>query len=364
MNRFLFPLITAAALVALAAGCTANAESVPPDGKAGRAAGLGARVEVAEVQPTAAALDLSLTGEVEGAEDARLASALGGYVESVRVRSGDTVQKGQLLVAVDRALYGAAYDQAKAQRDLAETELGRLEQMGDAVSPSQVSQAATQLAVAEASLKQASVRLRRASVVAPFAGVVSDVAVSEGEVAGPGNPVVRLVQLDPVKVIAQISDRDVVTLTPGMPAIVSAAAIGTQLTGEVVQVSPIGNGNTRSFEVEISVDNPDRVLLPGMVTRVSLTRDLGQEIVLPQDWVISKREGHGVFVESGGTASWTPVTLGQVLHNQVIVEDGLQPGQRVIMTGHRELLDGDEVLVAREGVCCTDGRVSYTATGE
>ena len=101
-----------------------------------------------------------------------LASALGGYVESVKVRSGDRVSKGQLLVAVDRALYGAAYSQAEAQRDLAKVELGRLQKMGDAVSPSQLSQAETQLKVAEAGLQQASVRLRRASVVAPLAAAL------------------------------------------------------------------------------------------------------------------------------------------------------------------------------------------------
>lgn len=352
-------VIAAAALALAVAGCTASAESDGPRPPTAAEVSEGTRVEVATMQPTEASLSLSLTGEVEGSRDALLASALGGYVEDVRVETGDTVRRGQLLVAVDRALYGAAYAQAEAQRDLAKTEFERLVKMGDGVSDSQRAQAETQLKVAEAGLKQASVRLQRASVVAPFDGVVSAVAVEEGEVAGPGNPVTRIVQLDPVHVVAQVSDRDVVSLQPGLQVQVTAAAIGRQLTGEVRQISPIGDGNTRSFQVEVKVDNPEQVLRPGMVSRVQVDRSLGERMVVPQDWVISRSDGHGVFVEVEGAARWRPVRLGQVLHNQVIVEEGLQPGDRVIMVGHRELIEGDGVLVAREGTCCTDGRVAY-----
>lgn len=357
LARPAWPLLVLGA-VALA-GCTANADhsegparsTVPSEGR---------RVEVAVVTASPATLDLSLSGEVEGVKDANLASALGGYVESVRVEDGDSVQSGQLLVAVDRQLYGAAYAQAEAQRDMAKTEYERLVKMGDGVSDSQRTQSETQVKVAEAQLRQASVRLQRASVVAPFAGVVSQVNVSPGEVAGPGTPVVRIVQLDPVHVVASVSDRDVVALREGQEATVTAAAIGQQLTGRVHRVSPVGSANTRSFEVEVEVANPDRVLLPGMVARVDLQTDMGSAIVVPQDWVLSTAEGHGVYIDDGGVAAWRPVELGQVLRNQVIVQGGLAEGDRVISVGHREVLAGDPLLVAREGRCCTaGGRVDF-----
>lgn len=354
------PLFLSAAMLTLAAGCTPGSEG--EEAATVRAeVSQGTRVEVATIQLTEAGIGLDLTGEVEGARDARLASALGGYVESVKIDTGDRVRKGQLLVSVDRALYGAAYAQAEAQRDLAKTEFQRLVKMGDGVSDSQRAQSETQVKVAEAGLRQASVRLQRASIIAPFDGVVSAVAVNEGEVAGPGTPVARIVQLDPVHVIAQVSDRDVVSLEPGLDVSVTSAAVGDQLVGKVRQVSPIGDGNTRSFQVEVEVENPDQVLRPGMVTRVQIERSLGEAVVIPQDWIISKSGEHGVFVEVDSTARWQSVRLGRVLHNQVIIEEGLSPGARVITVGHRELLEGDAVLVAREGVCCTAGRVNYGA---
>jgi membrane fusion protein, multidrug efflux system len=346
-------------LAALGLGaCTASADKVA-DQERPAVAAEGRRVEVARLEKSPASLEFTLSGEVEGSRDAALASALGGYVESVRVDGGDSVQAGQLLVAVDRSLYSAAYAQAEAQRDLARTELGRLEKMGDGVSESQRGQAATQLAVAEAGLRQAAVRLKRASVVAPFDGVVSSVAVDEGEVAGPGTPVVRLVQLDPVKVVAGVSDREVVVLEPGLPVRVTAAAVGRQLEGRVSHVSPVGNSQTRSFEVEVEVPNPDRAFLPGMVASIHAARDLGEAIVVSQDWILSTPAGHGVYLADGTTARWRPVELGQVLRNRVVVTEGLEPGDRIVTVGHRELLDGDPLLIARSGVCCTDGRVTY-----
>jgi membrane fusion protein (multidrug efflux system) len=325
--------------------------------------GDGTRVEVALVQPSPARVRMSLTGEVEGARDADLASALGGFVEDVRVRTGDEVRKGDVLVAIDRELYAAGHRQASAQADLAKSEFERLKKMGDAVSPSQLQQAETQHRVADAGLAQAAVRLRRASIVAPFDGVVSRVGVDTGEVVGPASPLLRLVQLDPAVVVLSVSDRDVVALEPGVGVVVTAGAVGGRFDGTIARVSPVGDGKTRAFAVEVEVGNPDRQLLPGMVARVQIERELGEAVVVPSDWIISTADEHGVFVAQDGVARWRTVTLGRVLQNQVVVASGIEPGDAVVMVGHRELIDGDPILVSRSGRCCVDGRVDYDAAG-
>jgi len=74
---------------------------------------------------------------------------------------------------------------------------------------------------------------------------------------------------------------------------------------------------------------------------------------------VTKLDGLGVFVEDDGVARWRPVALGPVVRHQVIVTDGVSLGDRIIVTGQRELEEGDPVLVVREGQCCTDGRVRF-----
>lgn len=320
----------------------------------------GTRVEVARIEPSTASLEVRLPGEVRGSRDSLLGSANGGYVEALLVKRGEVVRKGQSIARIDTRTFGAQRDQAQAQLALAESELSRLEAVKDLASASQLEGARTQVAVARASAELAETRLARALVTAPFAGVVGQTAVEAGEVVGPGSPVARLVQLDPVHVTVSVSDRDIGALRIGQTASVTTDAVTAVFEGEVVSVDPAADLRTRTFIAEVAVPNPDGRLLPGMVASVSLAASLdGEGTVVPQDWIVTRLDSVGVFVLEDGVARWRPVQTGEVLHDQVRILAGLDTGDRIVTTGHRSLADGDPLLVSREGTCCTAGRVTY-----
>ncbi len=318
------------------------------------------RVEAATVRPSSARLELALPGEIEGSRDALLGAALGGYVERVLIDQGDEVRRGQVLARVDTASHGARLSQTRIEKEAAERERDRAHRLGDAIPSAQRDQAETRYAAAVAAHRSAQVAASRAVIRAPFDGIVADVGVEVGEVAPPGAPIVRLVQLDPVHVVATVPDRDVVALSEGLEVRVRTEAQPDSHAGRIVHINPAANLRTRSFTVEIEVANPERRLLPGMIANVQVaTEAAGDELLVPQDFVVTRREGLGVFVLDGTAARWRPVELGRVVRNQVVIESGLAPGDRVVVTGHRDLLDGDPVLVAREGACCTNGRVVF-----
>ncbi len=333
---------------------SAAVERTPPPSRA-------VRVEVVTLESGPASLELDLPGEVTGERDANLAAANGGFVERVLVQEGARVEKGQTLVRVDTALYGAQYEQAEAQRDQAQVDVDRLAKLGDLGSDAQIAMARTQLRVAEANRKLAATRLSRANVKSPFAGVVASIGVEEGEAVGPGGPVVRVVQLDPAIVTLSVSDRDVVSLAPGLPVMVTTSASSGRLEGTIVRVSPVADGRTRAFPVEVEVPNADSALLPGMIARVTATRALVEDAtVIPQDWVVTLRDERGVFLADGDLAKWQPIELGAVIHDRVVVTEGLAPGAKVVITGHRNLVDGDPLIVSREGTCCAALRPQFT----
>ncbi|MEN0066651.1 MAG: efflux RND transporter periplasmic adaptor subunit, partial [Myxococcota bacterium] len=314
------------------------------------------------LERAAATLELDRPGVVGGARAATLAAANGGYVEQVFVAEGQEVTEGQVLAYVDASLYRAQLDQAKAQLDQAEVELKRLQALGDLASPAQLDGAGTQQKVARASLSQAQNRMARAVIRAPFAGVVATVGVEQGESVAPGAPVVRVVQLDPAVVNLSVADRDVVSIEKGMPVKVTAASRSKTFDGTVSRVSPAADLRTRSFPVEVEVPNEERLLLPGMIARVKAERPLFQDaMVIPQDWIVTKRDRRGVFVVNENTAVWRDIELGDVLHDRVLIKSGLKPGDRVVVTGHRDLVDGDALVVSREGRCCKNGRTTFTA---
>jgi membrane fusion protein (multidrug efflux system) len=318
------------------------------------------RVEVLVLERADVSLELALPGEVEGSRDALLAAANGGYVERVHVANGDRVTQGQALLSVDAQLYGAQLEQAEAQLEQAEVELSRVEAMGDLTSQSRLDSARTQTRVARAATTQARARHSRSVVRAPFDGTIADMMVETGEAAAPGAAVVRLVTLDPVRVVLSVSDRDVVALRSGVEVKVSTAASSADFSGVISDIAPAADLRTRTFPVGVLVPNPDQQLLPGMIARVDLDLPMDADtVVIPQDWLVTRRDRRGVFVDEDNLARWRDISLGDIIHDDVVVTAGLSDGDRVVVTGHQDLVEGDALLIAREGRCCTDGRAVY-----
>ena len=325
------------------------------------------RVETAQLQASQATLDVTVPAEVEGARDAVLASPAGGYVEKVFVKEGDEVHKGQAIAAIDRRSATARRDQAQAQLVQAQADLDRVKQMGDLASAQQLQGAQTQAQLAQAQADLADIAWQRSMISAPFDGVVGQIEVEVGEVAAPTAPVARVVQLDPVRLTMSVSDRDVVGLHQGMDVSVETDATGQRFEGKLDAISPAADLSTRSFMVKALVDNPDHSLLPGMIARVHLSERLADDaVVIPQDWLVTQRDGIGVYLVEGSTeeggkavARWQPVTPGQIVHDLVVIDKGLSFGDTLVTVGHRSLTDGDPLLIARSGSCCENGRVTY-----
>lgn len=329
------------------------AKPAPPEAKA-------TRVEVATVKRGKAALSLTLPGEVEGVRDALLAAPLGGYVEAVHVASGDRVRKGAPLVHVDTATHSARRAQAEVELEAAEREYRRAKQLGDALPSAELDGAESRVKAAKAAAWTAQVQASRTVIGAPFEGIVTQVEIEVGEVAAPGAPLVRLVQLDPAKVTVSLSDRDVVAIHKGVAARVSADAKSGMLEGTVKHIQPAADLRTRSFIAEVEIPNEAETLLPGMIVSVALEVPLSDDqLVIPQDWLVTGMEEIGVFLDEGNVARWRVVELGPVIGRDVVVKSGLEPGEPVVITGHRALADGDPLLVTRRGTCCTNGRVVF-----
>lgn len=348
-------------------GCSnAKAKQEPPPvgsasgTPAAKAAGGVTRVEVATVEPSAASLTIQLPGEVEATRDALLASALGGYVERVAVKVGDRVKKGQALAWVDSATHRARVRQAQIEVDASKRELARAQALGGSIARIELEAAQTRHDAARAGLATARVASGRAVVTAPFAGTVVDLNAEVGEVAAPGTPLVRVVQLVPAKVTASVPDRDVVVLREGQSARVVVAANATPIAGVVKHIRRAADLRTRAFQVEIEVANEDQRLLPGMIAQVHIEPAADEpRLVISQDWLVTRGKDVGAFVVDGEVARYRALTLGPVIRDRIVISGGLSSGDLLVITGHRNLADGDRLLISRRGVCCTDGRVVY-----
>jgi RND family efflux transporter MFP subunit len=306
------------------------------------------RVEILNVQPKKQTLTLTLPGEVEGSRDALLSSATGGYVEKVLVQKGELVKRGTELAWVNKSIADAQLAQAEAQLKLANHDLKVVNSAGGSISKSRKVQAEAQQTIAEAQHTMASLQAERARMRAPFRGVVAAADLETGEVAAPGQPLLRLVNVDTVKISLSISDRDIKWVKPGVSATVYLDGGSKAIKAEVTRVTPAADLETRTFIAEIDVPNPERTLMPGMMATTAIeSTSAGQSLVIPQYALLTRREGNGVFIVEDNRAVWRPLVVEALMGHELIVASGLQAGDQVIMKGHRELNHGEPVLVVK-----------------
>jgi membrane fusion protein (multidrug efflux system) len=200
---------------------------------------------------------------------------------------------------------------------------------------------------AEARVKQAELRLERSVITAPISGVALSREVEPGEVVAPGAPITELLRLDRLKAVAGIPENDIAAFQVGGEATIEVDAFpGRTFEGRIHLIGPAAVGPSRTFPTEVAIDNRSGELRPGMIARVALVkRTLDDVIVVERDVLQDRDAGPVAVVAEGGVASVRELTLGASEGNLVVVEAGLEPGELLIVTGQRGLIDGQPVAV-------------------
>lgn len=292
---------------------------------------------------------IRIHAEIRAAEHSKLASGSGGKVDAVLVREGDQVRPGQLLVKVAGALASAQLHQAEAQSEAARAQLQRVKALAEKnmASAASLEQAQTALAQAEAATEMARARYNDAMVRAPHAGIVAKVHISKGEQALPGATLVEVVDMSTVEVLAQIPERDVAFFEAGREATLTVDAYpGEVFKGEVRTVSVMANPYSRTFELEVVVNNPHGRLRQGMMARMEVVRQVVENVlVVRRDAVVEGLHERVVFLVENGLAKAAPVTLGPTDGTHVVITSGVQPGDKVVVLGQRSLVTGQPVRV-------------------
>lgn len=313
-------------------------------------------VEVATLESAAFRDTLDIVGRVEAYESVRITAELPGRIEAVPFGEGETVRRGQTVARIDAKIAAAQQQQAAAQFDLAKATLTRTEKLSEKglATPAQLEMAKAQAAQADAALALTNATLDKAVILAPISGVVTKVNAKRGEVAGPGVPLLQIVRVDKVKVTADAPERDVPLLDVGTDAAITAEAFpGRDFVGTVETVGLVANPKTRTFLVTVALNNADGALRPGMLASVRLLRkELREVVVIPRDAVLDETDGKSIYVDNQGVAERRSVEVGAVRGRFAVVRSGLSVGDRLVVLGHRQVVDGQTIEIKAEATCC------------
>ncbi len=351
--RWIYPLLP---LMGLALACAEQADPEPVE--------MARPVIVEPVRIATLEERIEASGQLLAKDQATIAAELLGRITDLPVEEGMRVEKGQLLVAIDPEkreleLRDARARLAEARASLAERarDLERVRSLhAQAIASEQaLDKARTELDLARSRVEAAEAQvgvaeraLEDAQVRAPFAGQVAERSVSRGEFVQVGQPLLRIVALDPIEVEFSVAERDVARVRLGLRVAVQVAPYpGETFTGEVTIISPTIDQRTRTLRVKALIPNPDGRLRPGLFAKADLgvARREGA-LVVPEEAVLVRAEGEIVYVATrDDRARRVAVETGVRRDRQVEITRGLEAGQEVIVRGHSSLADG--ALISR-----------------
>lgn len=264
------------------------------------------RVQVVKASPLTETLEL--TGDIQGIEEIDVYPKASGKLVQVEVEEGQRVKPDQVLAIIDRDIDG--------------------------------------------------VKFQPAEVISPVEGIVGMVYLDKGARVSPPDPgpgmgtaILRIVNMDQVKVVVNVIERDFAKIRLNQKADLSVQAYPSgKFSGKITLISPTISRLTRTASVEVTIPNRNHRLKPGMFAQVEIVmRKTEDALLIPAYAVLERSEGKEVFTLTGGKAQSRTIEVGLDQGELVEVKSGLAAGDTLIVEGHHRISNGDPVRILQGG---------------
>lgn len=279
-------------------------------------------------------------------------------INRILVDVGDRVSRGQVLVQLDAANQDQQQLQLQSQQIVLQNqqvEFNRTAELyaSGGISKSEYDAAKTQLDVQKRQVdlirRQLSQTSQNTQLTSPISGVVTARNYDNGDMYS-GTPILTIEQLNPVKLIVNVSETYFKDIAVGMPVDIQLDAYGDELFGGKVSiVYPSIDKATHTFPVEINLPNSDQRVRPGMFARATVNFGSVERVMIP-DVALVKQVGAGdryVYVYKDGKVTYSKVELGKHIGDQYEIISGIAPESQIVIAGQARLADGVEVEVVK-----------------
>ncbi|SIT31555.1 RND family efflux transporter, MFP subunit [Filimonas lacunae] len=309
-----------------------------------------AKVAVKQIQTTGQQETLLYSGTIEADNTVSLGFTISGRVTSVLVQEGEHVHAGQLLATIETNEYENALKVSEASLEQAMDNFKRYNELhakGSLPERDFIGAKVAQ-AQAEANKSAAAKRLADTKLYAPFAGIISSKAIEKGAIVAPAVTAFTVLKTDVVYARASVTESEIAKLNIGKNAQVIIPVSGDTCKGTVTIINPQADATTRTFNVKIRLANNAGKLLPGMLSDIAIhTGRQVNAITVPAEAVIRDADDitYVFVVNESNRAIRKRITTGGLTANEVLVTNGLQPGDKVVTEGQNKLKDGQAITL-------------------
>ncbi len=301
------------------------------------------RVALSEAQENVR--ELSIQGRTEAESSLYISAQTDGRVQEVMVDRGDAVEAGVVIARIDeedRRNRVRETEAIVAQRQLEFNAASSLKQSGFQ-SEVRVAQAQADLAAARADLERARIDLSHTEIIAPSNGMILQRMIEPGSYVDRGNNLFEIADLDPIKVIAAVPENQINFITMGQPAQIDITGL-PRLNGMVTFIASQAEQNTRTFELEVEVPNPDFRIRAGQTAAIILPIAGERTHKIPGSVLTLNEAGNlGVkTIDASNHVVFTPI--------EIVDDDpdgvwalGLPPRVQLITVGQEFVMEGQQV---------------------
>jgi membrane fusion protein, multidrug efflux system len=302
---------------------------------------------------------MSVIGTAEAIQGVTVSADLPGTVDKIHFESGQSVHEGDILVELDTRQERAQLANAEAQRDLAQVQYGRSDQLVKAgvISKSEYDNAAAQQKVTEAQVGDIKAAIARKTIHAPFSGILGIRQISLGQYLAAGQAIVSLQSLNPIYVNFGVPQQNTFKLSIGRGLKITNTDLpGLEFNGKITALDSVINEQTRNIQVQSTLQNPGGKLRPGMYVQVELPLGAPRDVIpLPASAINYAPYGDSVYIVTDMQDPKTGkayrgvrqqvVKLEGSRGDQVAVVSGLNPGDEVVSAGVFRLRNAAPVQV-------------------
>ncbi len=301
---------------------------------------------------------LELQGNVKTKQNVLIYPEMPGTLQSVFVKKGQNVSKGQALAKIDDGGMKQQVAQLEATTALAKTTYERQKRLWDEKVGSEIQflQAKTNYDATKNQLAQLKKQMDKFTIRAPFAGVIDDVIKDQGTVVAPGmsSEIFRIVNLNNMYIEADIPESYITNVTKGKDVQINFPILGKELKTKVRQTGNFINPANRTFKVEIGVPNKDKSIKPNLTAKLKINDYTNTNAILIPQSIISENANGDQYVyvikslqNNKGIASQKVVKTGKTKGDIIEVLEGVSVGEILIDAGARSVKNGQEVKITK-----------------
>jgi len=296
--------------------------------------------------------DLELIGTFEARKELSIIAESQGRITRLNIKEGQYVRKGQAIASIDNTTMQSQLATAKATLQKAKKDVERFENLlsKGAISQTQYEEVKLSMQNQESNLTSIEQQLKYASAKSPMSGIIKEIKLGEGSFATPGTEIATVVDISQLNLIVKMDEKDVVKVKNDQKVkIITEVYPDVTFIGKINQISVQADA-VRKYGVEIQLKNTKaNPLKAGMYGYVTIPSTLNggeqKSLTIPRKSVVGSVKKPQVYLAKNGKAILTDIAIGETVGENVIVQDGLVVGDRVITTGQINLDNGRDISI-------------------